>query len=193
MERLHMNHLRDIIHRLRAGESERRIARDLKISRPTVHKYHELAKREGYLEAKLDLPGDANLTEVLGPGPQPPKITSSLEPYREAVKNLLKQGVEMVAMWQRLRDNYGYAGSYSAVRRFVSHLEPDIPEAYTRVHTAPGEEMQVDFGSVGQLYDPTMGGKHKAAIDTTNISFGRRKTVACIHVGMRRNLLYKLR
>ena len=44
MERIHMNHLRDLIRRLKAGESERRIARDMQISRPTVHKYHELAK-----------------------------------------------------------------------------------------------------------------------------------------------------
>jgi DNA-binding CsgD family transcriptional regulator len=34
-----MNYLHDLIYRLRAGESERRIARDLKVSRPTVHKY----------------------------------------------------------------------------------------------------------------------------------------------------------
>ena len=59
MERLHMNHLRDLIHRLRAGESERRIAQDLQISRPTVHKYHVLAKREGYLEVGSALPDDA--------------------------------------------------------------------------------------------------------------------------------------
>jgi hypothetical protein len=38
-----MNYLRYLIHRLRAGESERRIARDLRISRITVHRYHELA------------------------------------------------------------------------------------------------------------------------------------------------------
>jgi DNA-binding CsgD family transcriptional regulator len=34
-----MNYLRDLIYRLGAGESERRIAQDLKVSRPTVHKY----------------------------------------------------------------------------------------------------------------------------------------------------------
>ena len=44
MERLHMNYLRDLIHRLRASESERQIARDLRISRITVHRYHELAE-----------------------------------------------------------------------------------------------------------------------------------------------------
>jgi hypothetical protein len=41
MERLHMNYLRDIIHRLRCGESQRRIARDTGISRPTIQRSME--------------------------------------------------------------------------------------------------------------------------------------------------------
>lgn len=175
MERLHMNHLRDIIHRLRAGESERRIARDLKISRPTVHKYHELAKRQGYLDTKIPLPDDATLRAVLGSGPQPPKIASSLEPYREVVANLLKQGVEMTALWQRLKDNYGYPGSYSAVRRFASHLELAAPQAFTRIHTAPGEELQVDFGSVGRLYDPASGRIRIAHAFVATLGFSRHQ------------------
>ena len=40
MERIHMNHLRDLILRFKAGESERRIAQDMGLSRPTIHKYH---------------------------------------------------------------------------------------------------------------------------------------------------------
>lgn len=154
MERIHMNHLHDLIRRLRAGESERRIARDMKLSRPTVHKYHELARQQGYLEKEAVVPKDETLQGVLGPGPQAPKIASSLEGYGEVVKTLRKQGVEMVAIWQRLKDNYGYPGSYSSVRRFVAHLEPEEVEAYTRVHSPAGEEMQVDFGAVGPLYDP---------------------------------------
>ena len=121
MERLHMNYLRDIIYRLRKGESERRIAQDLDLSRPTVHKYHELAKREGYLDLSQPLPQDGTLQAALGPGPKPPKIPSSLEAYRSVVEDFLKQDIELAAMWQRLRDNYGYPGSYSSVRRFVSH------------------------------------------------------------------------
>ena len=175
MERLHMNQLRDLIHRLRAGESERRIAQDLQISRPTVHKYHVLAKREGYLEPGEALPNDATLKAVLGPGPQPPKVVSSLEPHREVVQNLRNQGVEMTAIWQRLQENYGYTGSYSAVRRFVNQLEPDTPEAYVRVHTAPGEEMQVDFGSVGSLYDPAKGRIRTAYAFVATLSFSRHQ------------------
>lgn len=175
MERLHMNHLRDIIHRLQAGESERRIARDMRLSRPTVHKYHELARLKGYLTPGAALPDEATLLAALGRGPQPPKIPSSLEPYREVVKGLVKQGVEMMAIYQRLRDNYGYTGSYSAVRRFINRLERSTPESYTRLHCEPGEEMQVDFASVGQLFDPASGRLRTAYVFVATLSYSRHQ------------------
>ncbi len=175
MERIHMNHLRDLIRRLRAGESERRIARDMKISRPTVHKYHEIARQQGYLEKEAVLPNDETLQAVLGPGPQPPKIASSVEGYGEVVKTLHKQEVEMVAIWQRLKDSYGYTGSYSSVRRYVAHLEQEPAEAYTRVHTAAGEEMQVDFGAVGQLFDPASGRMRTAYAFVATLCYSRHQ------------------
>ena len=175
MERLHMNHLRDLIHRLRVGESERRIALDMRISRPTVHKYHELAKQQGYLEKDAALPDDATLHKVLGPGPQPPRHVSSVEPYAGIVKTLLKQDVEMVAIWQRLRDTYGYSGSYSAVRRYVARLEPERTATFTRVHTPAGEELQVDFGSVGQLFDPDGGRLRTAYVFVATLGYSRHQ------------------
>ncbi len=175
MERLHMNYLKDIIHRLRSGESERRISRDLQISRPTVPKYYELAKRKGFLDPEKPMPDHATLLAALGPGPKPPKMISSLEAHRAVVEELLKQGLEKMAVWQRLRDNYGYTGSYSAIRRFVSQIETAEPEAYTRVHTAPGEEMQVDFGTVGQLYDPETGRIRTAYVFVATLSYSRHQ------------------
>ena len=175
MERIHMNHLRDLIRRLRAGESERRIALDMQISRPTVHKYHELARQQGYLVEEAVTPDDETLRAVLGPGPRPPKIASSLDEYGEVVKTLRKQDVEMVAIWQRLKDNYGYTGSYSSVRRYVTHLEPESVEAYSRVHTAAGEEMQVDFGAVGQLFDPASGRIRTAYVFVATLSYSRHQ------------------
>jgi hypothetical protein len=50
MKRKHMNHIQDLIRRLRLGEGERRISRDMKISRGSVHKYHEIAKQKHYLD-----------------------------------------------------------------------------------------------------------------------------------------------
>ena len=174
MEQIHMNHLRDLIHRLRAGESERQIAKDLDVSRTTVHKYQEMAKEHGYLQSGAVMPDEETLRATLGSGPQAPRIPSSVEPYRVLVQRLVDQQVEMTAIYQRLGEQ-GYAGSYSAVRRYVHHLCPPQPEAFVRVHTAPGEEMQVDFGSVGQLYHPGEGCLRPACVFVATLCYSRHQ------------------
>jgi transposase len=175
MERLHMNYLRDVIHRLRAGDSQRRIASDLKISRTTVSKYRDWAEAQGYLQPGRAMPDDLTLATALGDPPRPPSQESGAEPYREVVQRLLDQGVEMTAIWQRLKDNHGYTGSYSSIRRFVSHLRPAEPEAVVRVQTAPGEEVQVDFGRVGHLYDPASGQVRPAYAFVATLGYSRHQ------------------
>lgn len=175
MERLHMNYLRDLIHRLRSGDTERRIARDLHVSRPTIHKYHLLADEHGFLDPGTPVPEHAVLLQALGPAPQPPRTVSTVEPHRETVQKLLDDGVEMVAIHARLRDDHKYTGTYSSVRRFVHHICPSEPEAVVRVHTAPGEEAQVDFGSVGSLYDPVRGCARPAYVFVATLSFSRHQ------------------
>lgn len=154
MERLHMNHIRDIIYRLRQGQSDRQIAKDLKVSRRTVRKYREMAKQESYLDSECGLPTGKELVKKLGPAKAPPCSESTVSPYKEVVEHLLNDGVEMAAILARLRDDHGYTGTYSSVWRFGSRLHPRQVEPVVRVHTAPGEEAQVDFGSVGRLVDP---------------------------------------
>jgi len=175
VERVHMNYIRDLIHRLRSGESERQIACDLGISRPTVSKYHHLVAAQGFLQPDRPLPDDATLFLTLGAVPRPPEQPSSLEPYRETVLALLEQGVEMTALHDRLRDNYGYHGSYSAIRRFVHRLCPVEPAAVVRVHTLPGEEAQVDFGGVGRLLDPLTGRLRPAYAFVATLSYSRHQ------------------
>jgi len=170
-----MNYLQDLIYRLRAGESERQIARDLQVSRQTVHKYKVWAQEQGYLNLSQPLPELAILLAALGPNVEPPKVGSTLLPHQETVEELLKQGVEMTAIWQRLKENHGYQGSYSAVRRFVQRLQPSEPEAFVRVHTAPGEEMQVDFGHVGQLFDPVSGRLRRAYVFVATLCYSRHQ------------------
>jgi transposase len=175
MERIHVNHLREVIYRLRAGESQRRVAKDLCISRTTVSKYYGWAEAQGYLDASRPLPDDATLAAALGEPPQPPCIESSVEPYHEIVQSWVDQGVEMMAIWQHLQDDYHYPGSYSAVRRFVSKLRSTAPEVYVRVHTAPGEEMQVDFGGVGKLYDPIRDQLRQAYVFVATLCYCRHQ------------------
>jgi transposase len=170
-----MNYLRDLIYRLRSGQSERRIARDLQLSRPTVHKYHQLAAVHDWLRPERALPVEAELVAVLGTAPRPPRQPSSLAPYQETVAALLDQGLELTALYDRLRDGYGYTGSYSAVRRYVQHLCPPEPDVVVRVQCAPGEEAQVDFGQVGKLFDPQSGQVRTVYVFVATLSYSRHQ------------------
>ena len=174
MERIHMNYYKDIIYRLRAGESERQISRDLGICRPTVHKYKLKAEAEGFLSG-IGMPEESDVRSSLGPAPQPPRTPSSLEPYRQIVQGYVDQGLEMTAIFQRLKEDHRFRGSYSAVRRFVPKLKPKEVEVFVRVHCEPGEEMQVDFGSVGDLFDPKTGKVRIAYAFVATLSHSRHQ------------------
>jgi transposase len=160
---------------LRCGESQRRIARDLGLARKTVQKYAQLASRQGWLAVSVPLPDDALLQASLGSKAALPITPSSVEPYTAVVEHFLAQEVEMTAIYARLRDDHGYIGSYSAVRRFVARLRPPSSRVTVRVHSAPGEEAQVDFGAVGLLYDPGAGRLRPAYVFVATLGFSRHQ------------------
>jgi transposase len=169
-----MTYLRDLIHRLRLGQTERSIAKDLHLSRQTVSKYRELARAAGYLEGVGELPDVATLTARLGPPPAPPRTPSSVEAYAAVVEELFAQGVELMTIFDRLQER-GYTGSYSAIRRFVHRRHPAKDQAVVRVHTAPGEEAQVDFGSAGPFLDPSTGRLRPASVFVMTLSYSRHQ------------------
>lgn len=170
-----MNRLRDVIYRLRVGDSDRAIALDTRLSRLTVRKYREFAEAQGYLDPIIPLPEVQTLDAVLGEAPSPPRTPSTVLPYKELVEKLLEQGVEMTAIFDRLHDDHGYKGSYSSVRRFIHQLRPSTPEAYVRVHTGPGEEAQVDFGSAGNFFDPASDRLRQGYVFVMTLSFSRHQ------------------
>jgi transposase len=177
MERLHVNQVRDVIYRLRQGESQRQIAQDLQMSRHTIARYQALAEAHGYLDPARLLPSDRDLRSDLGSPKSPPRCDSTVTPYREIVEGLIAEKVEMVAMFARLRDDHGYSGSYSSIRRFVRSIAPKEPDAFIRVHTAPGEEAQVDFGSVSRMLDPKTGRCRSAYSFVMTLSHSRHQYV----------------
>jgi transposase len=166
--------IREILRRLQLGERDRRIARDLHISRKTVGKYHEWAAAQGLLTGPLPDPMvlQAALTATL-PVVRPPTTPSSVEPFRQRIVDLRKQGVECRAIHQILRDEGGFAGAYQSVYRFVRRLEPRTPEAVVRRETPPGDEAQVDFGYAGLMHDPRSGTRRKAWAFVMTLSFSR--------------------
>lgn len=174
VERLHVNYLRDLTHRLRAGASQRGVARDLGLARLTVQKYARWAAEAGYLDAEAPLPEAAELAARLGSAPEPPRAPSGVVPHRAVVEELRGDRVEIMTIFDRLQER-GYGGSYSSVRRFVRQLEPREPEAVARVHTAPGEEAQVDSGTAGKQVDPRSGRPRPAWVFVMTLGFSRHQ------------------
>jgi transposase len=72
---------------------------------------------------------------------------SECEPHREAILAKLDQGLSAQRIWQDLSADHNFTGGYDSVKRFVRGLgvEPALP--FRRMHSRPGEQAQVDFGS----------------------------------------------
>jgi transposase len=168
--------IREILRRLQLGEPDRRIARDLDVSRNTVARYRVWAARHGVLEGS-PLPDAASLAALLEPVPteRPAHEQSLVEPWRERVLALHERGVEGQAIWQLLVEEHGFTGSYSSVKRFLRRVAPASVRATLRLEVAPGEEAQVDFGFGGQFLDPESGRVRRAWVFVMTLSCSRHQ------------------
>jgi len=175
--RCEVTDIRELLRRIRAGDADRRIARELGLGRNTVGRYRRWAREQGLLAEAL--PDPAHLAALLRPPERasPAQEQSSVAPFRDQVLAWRQQGVEGQAIFQLLVEQQGFAGSYSAVKRFLRRLEPPMPRATVRIETAPGAEAQVDFGPAGQMLDPDAGRLRRAWAFVMTLSFSRHQYV----------------
>lgn len=168
--------VRELVRRLRAGETDRAIARDLTLARKTVAKYREWASREGFLQGPVPDAGalETRRASTTLPSNLPiPEFKAAA--HRAQIEAWRRQGVEMQAIFQRLKGEHGYDGSYSSLYRYVRHLEPGTPGGFVRLEVAPGAEAQVDFGAAGLIADPTTGQRRKAWVFVMTLSYSRHQ------------------
>ena len=169
--------VREMLRHLREGQSDRAVARALKVNRKTVKRYRAWADERGLLDGSLPSLSELHrMVEAAFANPPPPQIISSVEPYREVVVKLRKQGVEVAAVRERLKER-GYGGSYASVYRFVRNLEPLVPDVTVRVETPPGAEAQIDFGYGGKMIHPETGKLRKAWAFVMTLSWSRHMYV----------------
>jgi transposase len=168
--------VQELVRRLRAGETDRAIARDLRIARKTAGKYRQWAEREGFLAGRLPEAHEiASRRRASTPPSNLPVPVFKAAAHRQRIEAWRTQGVEMQAIFQRLRDGHGYDGSYSSLYRYVRHLEPEAPTGFVRLEVAPGAEAQVDFGAAGLIADPLTGRTRKAWVFVMTLSYSRHQ------------------
>ena len=122
------------------GHSARAIARELGLARNTVLKY-------------LRSP------DAMRPKPRRPR-GSALDLYAQHIDRRWAEGLENCVVLLRELRALGYEGAYSTLTEYLRpRRKGGQPQATMRFETAPGEQAQVDWGSLG--YVGADGKKHR--------------------------------
>jgi transposase len=179
-----MTDKREVVRRLRAGDSIKRIRRELGLSRNTVRRYKQRAAELGLLTIEK-LPGHEEFGRLweADEGPQAPSGPPSIvEHHAEVVDKLLERGVDASVIHQLLVEEHDFEGSYSSVQRFVKRRkDAKQPELTVRVETPPGQEAQVDFGFLGYLRTDRSSPPRKSWLFVMVLSHSRHVFARIVH------------
>ena len=146
---------RQVLVRLRAGDTVREIARSGLMGRDKLSALRTMAEQQGWLDPDAPVPDDATIAAALGVGRRASSTVSSVEPHRELVQRWLDAGVQGRAIHAALKREHAFTGSYSAVVRMLRQLRGEQPpEVTVRLSFAPAEAAQVDFGAGPMLLHP---------------------------------------
>jgi transposase len=153
MNRLKVKDQQAIVTLNERGWSVRKIARELGLDRVTVRRYIRLAAkssspRTGFLES------EDSKSPVVRTGSRA-NSSSSCAPWAEQIKTAYQAGLSVQRIYQDLVCEHGFSGSYDSVWRYVKRLAPQagiLP--FRRMESAPGQELQVDFGQGAWILQP---------------------------------------
>jgi len=104
--------------------------------------------------------------EESGPGRQ-----SHCENYREIIEAKLEAQLHAKRIWQDLVDDHQFKHSYQSVKRFVAQLKQTDPQRVWRMECEPGEEAQVDYGT---LWIELAGKRKKVHVLRVTLSHSRK-------------------
>ena len=149
---LKVREVKEIYEMKGAGRSIRGIAEDLGIARNTVRRY-------------------LNSPEAMRPKPRA-RRGSNLDQYGDYIEQRLSQGLENCVVLHRELKVMGYDGGYTTLKRYVSpRRRRRQPDATMRFETAPGEQAQVDWGSL--TYLDQGGRKHRIWVFVMTMGWSR--------------------
>jgi transposase len=153
-----MYEYRQVLMRMRLGDSDRTISKAGLMGRRKVAELRELAAEAGWLEVATPLPDDVVLAERLTRERAVRSSSVSLvEPHADEVTDWWRDGIAGTTITAALKRKHGFPGSYSSVRRFLQQLTDQHPQATVILDFDPGEAAQVDFGKGPEVVDPRTG------------------------------------
>ena len=127
------------------------------ISRITKHDWKTVAKTIKQIEEGKECPEKKNRVKML-------------DKHKEQIIKWIEEGLSRIRIHEKLQE-IGIKTSYSTVKDFVTGIKKKN-NIFIRMHSAPGEEAQVDFGYVGYTLDNNMR-RRKTWIFNMQLSYSR--------------------
>ncbi len=100
---------------------------------------------------------------------------SACEPYRELILSALEKRRNAVSIWQDLVTEHGFDAGYQSVKRYVRKLRGHAGrDAHPTIHTDPGEEGQVDYGTGPMVLDEHTGKYRRTRLFVLTLGYSRK-------------------
>lgn len=174
MNQLEVNQQNAIVALYRQGWSKRKIARELGADRSAVRRYLAAAEAKPPTDPRTgsppqnfpspDPPTGLDTPAQAQPQVNPPTGSVSLggagpdslcEPWKEVIETALAAGLSIQRIYQDLKTERQFGGSYDSVWRFVRKRATSRELPFRRMEVEPGAELQVDFGQGAWIVDET--------------------------------------
>jgi transposase len=185
--RLKVDEQHAILNLKRQGWGIRKIARHLGLSRNTVRSYLRSSETQtdpplttgssAQIQAATPLPTKGCLTQPKQTDPPPTAGSSGprslCQVHASVILTKVQTGLSAQRIYQDLKSEYSFAGSYESVKRYVRKLRQIDPELVYRIEVQPGEEVQVDFGA-GPPISTAQGARRRSWIFRMVLSYSRK-------------------
>ena len=154
-----------------AGRSKSALAESLGLDRGTIRKYLAPAEAAGLVPGGDPIGEevwrewvaewfpqvvDAKLRQVTWP---------AIAVHRDYIVEQLGAGVTKATIHQRLRDEHGLEAGLTSLKRWIeANLSDEVVRGRVTVYrppVPPGEEAQIDYGSLGMWLDPVTGRRRR--------------------------------
>src|SRR5437660_3593155 len=112
--RFEMYEYRQIIVRLRQGDTLRGIAQSGLANRKKVRVIRRIALQQGWLDQRNDIPDDQTLSQFFHRLHRSSPTQSSVLPYQQQVEEWVKQGIQASTIHAALQRQHGFRGMYDA-------------------------------------------------------------------------------
>ncbi|WP_157069319.1 IS21 family transposase [Sandaracinus amylolyticus] len=179
-----MIEVREIVRRWQAAQRVREVARETGLDRKTVRRYFAVLDALGVSrDTELD---DALVHQVASRVqtralPEPSVEREMLMEHRDRIAAWLTQTkpLRLTKVHVLLARDHGVDVSYATLRRFaIDELSWRMKKPTVRVVDAPpAEEAQVDFGKMGDVYDPAAGRVRALYVLVVTLCFSRYQFV----------------